>query len=62
MNFQLKNPNINGVYIFVIEGEIVVDEQYIKQRDGYGLWEISDFNIIAKTDAEFLIIEVPMKA
>ena len=62
LNFQLKNPNINGVYIFVIEGEIVVDEQYIKQRDGYGLWEISDFNIIAKTDAEFLIIEVPMKA
>jgi len=60
--YQLKNPDLNGAYIFVIQGEIEVDEQYMKQRDGYGLWEISEFNIIAKTDAEFLIIEVPMKA
>lgn len=60
--YKLKNPDSNGAYIFIIQGEIEVDEQHLNERDGYGLWEISNFSITAKTDAEFLIIEVPMKA
>ena len=61
LDYLLKKPNLNGVYIFVIQGEMIVNEQLLKQRDGYGLWEISTIRFTAKTECEFLVMEVPMK-
>ncbi|MCX8480358.1 MAG: pirin family protein [Sediminibacterium sp.] len=50
----------NGVYIFVIEGEVVVNEQVLNNRDGYGIWEVANIQIRAITQAKVLLIEVPM--
>jgi redox-sensitive bicupin YhaK (pirin superfamily) len=61
LNYDLKMPESNGIYIFVLSGELEVNEQGLKSRDGYGLWEINSIQIKAMTDAEFLLIEVPMK-
>lgn len=50
----------NGLYIFVLSGDIMVDGQQLNKRDGYGIWETDSVNIKATSDAEFLLMEVPM--
>lgn len=57
--YALKKPG-NGVYVFVIQGSISVGEQTLHARDGYGIWEFERVGITARTDAEFLLMEVPM--
>lgn len=50
----------NGLYIFVLSGDILVDGQQLNRRDGYGIWETDAVDIKATSDAEFLLMEVPM--
>lgn len=59
-NYKIKK-NGNGVYVFVLSGEVAVGDQKLSPRDGYGIWDISEINIKANTNAEVLIMEVPMK-
>jgi quercetin 2,3-dioxygenase len=51
----------NGVYAFIISGNVTINNQPLKQRDGFGLWDIEKIFIKADSDAEFLLMEVPMK-
>jgi redox-sensitive bicupin YhaK (pirin superfamily) len=53
-----KEPN--GVYAFVIEGDITVSGQTLNRRDGIGVSETEGISIAASSDAEVLLIEVPM--
>lgn len=50
----------NGVYVFVLSGDVKVNDQLLNTRDGYGIWDTDQFSITAETDAEFLLMEVPM--
>ena len=50
----------NGVYIFVLTGDVKINDQLLRTRDGYGIWDTDNFSITAETDAEFLLMEVPM--
>lgn len=50
----------NGLYIFVLNGDITVDNQKLNKRDGYGIWETDKVKIKADSDSEFLLMEVPM--
>lgn len=52
----------NGLYIFVLNGEIEVDTQALKTRDGFGIWGVDSVTISATTESEFLLMEVPMTA
>ncbi|HTM99718.1 MAG TPA: pirin family protein [Pedobacter sp.] len=58
--YQLHQPG-NGVYIFVLKGQIEVNGQLLETRDGFGIWETDAFDIKAVGDAEFLVMEVPME-
>lgn len=60
-SYTLKQPKKNGVYIFIIEGEIEIDGEVISVRDGIGLWETNEIEILARENSEFLLIEVPME-
>ncbi|RZK56136.1 MAG: pirin family protein [Pedobacter sp.] len=55
------NKEGNGVYIFVLKGDVEVNGEKLETRDGLGIWETGNFNVKADTDAEFLLMEVPMK-
>lgn len=57
--YQLHQEK-NGVYLFVIEGEVTIDGQALKRRDAIGIWKTGAINITAATDTELLLIEVPM--
>jgi redox-sensitive bicupin YhaK (pirin superfamily) len=50
----------NGLYIFVLKGNIIVDSQRLSERDGLGIWETGSVQIKADSPAEFLLMEVPM--
>ena len=51
----------NGVYIFIISGAVLIDNQLLETRDGLGLWNCNSFAIEAVSDCEFLLMDVPMK-
>ncbi|PWT76454.1 MAG: hypothetical protein C5B59_06425 [Bacteroidetes bacterium] len=50
----------NGVYVFVIDGGISIDNKEIDKRDAIGLFDTNGFTIQADKDSEILAIEVPM--
>ena len=49
-----------GVYIFLIEGEIVVDGTVMQRRDGMGIYDTNSFELETLKDSHILLIEVPM--
>ncbi len=60
VDYKINKPG-NGVYVFVIEGNIVVDSIAVGKRDGIGVWETDEFPIHVTPGTELLLIEVPMK-
>ncbi|XCF07597.1 pirin family protein [Tamlana crocina] len=58
---KVKNE-ANGLYIFVIDGEVEVAETILNSRDAIGVSEVSKVEIKANKPSQFIIIEVPMNA
>lgn len=54
------NKNSNGVYAFVIEGDVTINGQKLNKRDGLGVWDTDKLSIVADSEAEVLLMEVPM--
>ena len=50
----------NGVYAFILSGEITINSQALSSRDGFGISNVDQLTISADTEAEFLLMEVPM--
>ncbi len=50
----------NGVYAFILGGDITIDNQELTNRDGLGIWETNQIAIKANSNSEILLIEVPM--
>jgi quercetin 2,3-dioxygenase len=59
-DYNIKEKG-NGVYIFILSGNVTVDNQELKSRDGFGIWDVDKLSVKADTDSEFLLMEVPMK-
>lgn len=60
-NYTLKGGSGNGVYVFVLSGELRIGDQKLGPRDGYGIWDVQKFDITADSKAEVLLMEVPMR-
>ena len=58
-NYQTRKKG-NGVYAFVISGEVTIAGQPLAARDGLGLWDIDQIDIVADSNTEILLMEVPM--
>jgi hypothetical protein len=50
----------NGAYIFVLEGNLSINDQKLSARDGFGLWDTDSFDIDALSHTKFLVMEIPM--
>jgi len=57
--YTLKNME-NGVYVFILEGQIELAGHSLDKRDGIGLWNTDNFTLKANTKAKILVMEVPM--
>jgi quercetin 2,3-dioxygenase len=60
VDYTLKSKE-NGVYAFILSGNVTINDQELTSRDGQGLWDVDKLTIKADSDAEFLLMEVPMK-
>jgi redox-sensitive bicupin YhaK (pirin superfamily) len=59
LNYKLKNSS-NGVYVFVLSGDVTINGNKLNQRDGLGIWNTESLKIKADTNTEILLMEVPM--
>lgn len=50
----------NGVYAFVIEGDVTINGQQLNRRDGMGITDADVLEITADNKAELLLMEVPL--
>jgi len=57
--YSLKNAT-HGVYIFVIEGTIIIGNDTLQSRDALGIWETKEIKLTAQKNSRVLLIEVPM--
>ena len=60
ITYKVNIPE-NGVYLFLIEGEIEVDNQILRTRDAMGIIDFEQFEIKINSKSKILLIEVPMK-
>lgn len=60
LEYSLKNMD-NGVYAFVIKGSVNINGEPLLERDGMGIWNVAKLDIKANSDAEVLLMEVPMR-
>lgn len=54
------NKSGNGVYAFVIEGDVTINGQKLNKRDGLGISETDTVSITADSNAEVLLMDIPM--
>ncbi len=58
--YEIKRKE-NGVYAFIIGGQVTINGEQLDARDGLGIWETEAIHITANSNAEVLLIDVPMK-
>jgi redox-sensitive bicupin YhaK (pirin superfamily) len=60
-NYTIKKKG-NGVYAFIIEGDVSIEGNNLEERDGLGIWDSDNISIKANSQsAEVLLMEVPMR-
>lgn len=59
--YRIKGGSGNGVYAFVLNGNISINGQALGARDGFGIWDVAHLDIQADSKAELLLMEVPMQ-
>ena len=57
--YRVQIPN-NGVYLFLIAGEIEVNNQTLTERDAMGITDCDQFEIKINSQSKILLVEVPM--
>lgn len=57
--YQIQKKG-NGVYAFVLDGEMEINEEKLSKRDGIGIWETNEIKVKAIENARVLLMEVPM--
>jgi len=58
--YQVKASK-NGVYAFVLEGEVNIEGQDLSKRDGFGVWDTDSITVKASKNAKVLLMDVPMQ-
>lgn len=59
-NYRIRRPG-NGVYAFVLEGDVTIAGQALHPRDGFGIWDTDQIELRADSPARLLLMEVPMQ-
>jgi quercetin 2,3-dioxygenase len=59
IEYSIKKTG-NGVYVFVLSGSVTVNGTTLENRDGLGVSETDALSIVANTESELLLIDIPM--
>jgi redox-sensitive bicupin YhaK (pirin superfamily) len=58
-SYNLKKEG-NGVYLFVLDGEVDTAGHHLGRRDGLGVWETVEVPFKSVSKSKLLLMEVPM--
>ncbi|MBK6902047.1 MAG: pirin family protein [Saprospirales bacterium] len=58
--YKIRKPG-NGVYAFILDGDLTIEGQALNARDGFGVWDADSISISADSEAKVLLMEVPME-
>ena len=58
--YEIKKQG-NGVYAFVLDGNAEIEGQLLGKRDGFGIWNVKEFEVKADKNSRLLLMEVPMQ-
>ncbi len=59
LEYQLHKKE-NGVYAFILDGDVKINDVELNRRDGLGITDAEKLLLRAGSDAEVLLMEVPM--
>lgn len=59
LDYTIKGEG-NGLYVFVLSGDVAVEGLELNSRDGFGIWDINRVNFTATGNTSLLLMEVPM--
>lgn len=60
VDYTIKKSG-NGVYAFILKGDVTIDGNLLNERDGLGIWNTDKIAVkVNSLDAEVLLMEVPM--
>lgn len=59
LEYKIKKEG-NGIYAFVLEGEVDINQEKLSERDGMGIWDTSSIQVTARENARLLLMQVPM--
>ncbi|WP_299245558.1 pirin family protein [uncultured Aquimarina sp.] len=57
--YTLKDKK-NGVYAFVLEGSVTIEDNILEKRDGLGIWDVEQIKINSNGASKILLMEVPI--
>jgi len=57
--YEIKTPG-NGVYVFVLDGALKINDSLLNKRDALGVYETDSITIETEVKSRLLIMEVPM--
>jgi hypothetical protein len=60
VNYKI-NLSENGVYLFLIAGEIEINNTTLNEKDAIGITDCNEMTITIKQQSKILLVEVPMK-
>ncbi|WP_026810740.1 pirin family protein [Arenibacter latericius] len=60
VQYNLNDAENNGVYAFILKGDVTINGEKLNERDGLGIWDVDALDIKADSDTEILLMEVPM--
>ncbi len=61
-DYKIKKEG-NGVYVFVLNGEVTIEGNALETRDGLGIWNTDKISITSDSaNAEVLLMDIPMNA
>lgn len=59
LHYTLHRPG-NGVYAFLIAGDVTINDIILNQRDGLGISNTGSLELTANMQSDLLLVEVPM--
>ncbi len=59
LSYSLKSKE-NGVYIFILNGQIQINDLTLHSRDGLGIWDTDRIEINVSANTSFLLMDLPM--
>ena len=60
ITYKIKKEG-NGVYAFILSGDVSINGHELATRDGFGIWNSNELKIQTNTEVELLLMEVPMQ-